>query len=511
MKFNHSNKAIYLLLLSSLFFLLNPAKFPVDDGFFYPQIAFNVVHSHYLGFNDLYITNGFHPLWLLVAVFGEYINPFGKEFLLNILWFFQLIFVFVGFFLLQKKFLLNNFFGEILSICFLCIVFFSLGALYLTEAHLVFFTLALLLFYSTKNRLNDFLFGFILSLIFLARLDHVFIVFVFLIWYWNVKKWTFRSLINLFLGFGVLSIPYLLYNFFWFNDFVPISGKIKSTFPRIQENIGFTIEQKIFSITGMFYLLFLFLRKEVSYRIIKIVFVVGSLLQLTFNLLFQSAVGQWYFVSQILFMALFIFDSTLLFKRIKFALPYSKYFLLIGCTTVVLGIGYVKLTTGFGFHKNFTENQSSGENSEKTIKETASELKKILPSESRIYMYDFPGQFAFYSDFNVIPIDGLVGNENYFNEINNYGLKKFLIKNRIEYMLLPFYLNKKNDTVSLMAIKVTGYQEKAKYDFKNTLSKTFFDSISTSGKDLKPVVSLDNSVKKWQSDYDSLKVFKLRK
>lgn len=70
----------YLLFISSVFFLGNPSKFPSDDGFFYPQIAYNVVHHGFMGFNDLYLTNGFHPLWMIFCIVAELINPFDKFF-----------------------------------------------------------------------------------------------------------------------------------------------------------------------------------------------------------------------------------------------------------------------------------------------------------------------------------------------------------------------------------------------------------------------------------------------
>ena len=92
----------YLLFLSSIFFIGNPAKFPADDGFFYPQIAYNVVHHGFMGFNDLYLTNGFHPLWMLLCTIAELLNPFEKTFVLYIIWFFQVLLVLSGYILLEK-------------------------------------------------------------------------------------------------------------------------------------------------------------------------------------------------------------------------------------------------------------------------------------------------------------------------------------------------------------------------------------------------------------------------
>ena len=36
----------------AIFFLFNPSKFPADDGFFYPQIAYHVIKGDGFTFNN---------------------------------------------------------------------------------------------------------------------------------------------------------------------------------------------------------------------------------------------------------------------------------------------------------------------------------------------------------------------------------------------------------------------------------------------------------------------------
>ena len=298
----------YLLFLSSIFFIGNPAKFPADDGFFYPQIAYNVVHHGFMGFNDLYLTNGFHPLWMLLCTIAELLNPFEKTFVLYIIWFFQVLLVLSGYILLEKTIFKESKTGKILCLAFYVLMFFSLGTLYLTEAHLAFFTICLLIFFISKKIVNDFVFGLICSLVFLARLDHIFIVFPFGFLYWNYSKWSIKSLVIMLFGFSVLSIPYLLSNLYLFDSLVPISGRIKSSFPVITDDIPFGMLTNFCLITGVLYFIFLILNKNIKYRAVKICFFIGTFIHLFYNLFFQSQIGQWYFVSQFTLFGFFIND-----------------------------------------------------------------------------------------------------------------------------------------------------------------------------------------------------------
>lgn len=498
----------YLLFLSSVFFLFNPAKFPADDGFFYPQIAYNFVHHGFMGFNDLYLTNGFHPLWMFFCVIGELLNPFDKYFLLYIVWFFQVLLIFFGIRLLEKFIFKNNDIGKMFSLSFYTILFFSLGTLYLTEAHLVFFTIALLLFFSAKSYKNDIVFGVICSLVFLARLDLIFLIFPLGLLYWNSKSWTIKSIVKMLFGFSILTAPYLYSNYIVFNDLVPISGKIKSSFPVISDDIPFVFLTDFCLFTGILYLIFLLLFKSIQYRNLKICFLVGCFFHLFYNLLYQDHIGQWYFVPQFMLFGFFIND---IFKKANRFLQQSRIITMITAFMAIFicYLGFMKLTTNLSISANVF-NKSAGvekkqEDGMRIISET---LSKSLPANARIYVYDFPGKFAFFSDLNFVPADALVANLKFFHEINELKFSKYLKENDIHYLLLPSVLSKGENMMEFMGVIIKKVDHQNFFYIRNTLSHKIVDTLSEA--QLYKIKEFENPAKTWQKKYDSISIYRLK-
>lgn len=499
----------YLLFISSVFFLGNPSKFPADDGFFYPQIAYNVVHNGFMGFNDLYLTNGFHPLWMVFCTVAEFINPFDKAFVLNIIWLFQVLLVLFGFILLEKTIFKECRTGKIFGLAFYCLMFFSLGTLYLIEAHLTFFTFALLLFFISRKFTNDFAFGFVCSLVFLARLDHIFVILPLGFLYWHFRKWNIKSLGIMLIGFLILAVPYIISNYYYFGSAVPISGRIKSSFPHIQEDINFGVFQKIFSLLGILYFVFLSFNKKDQYRNVKLSFLIGSLLQLFYNLLFQSEIGQWYFVSQMFFCGLFVYDIVNNLKGKLLKKVALDKIIFAGALVFVCGIAWLKLTTSFSIQNNvFASHSKFEKKSNDLVRQTAQAFEKNIPKDSRIYVYDFPGKFAFYSNFNVIPADGLVANKNYFDDMRSGNFRNFLNKNKIEYLLFPSKLTQSEERIGFMGLDIKRKKDHNVFYLKNTLDKKIIDSLDE--QQLIKIKEFENPSKTWQNYYELVSIYKLK-
>jgi hypothetical protein len=62
--------ALTLLALFVLPVHLRPDNFPADDAYFYLQIASNIHDGYGTTFNQITPTNGYHPLWMLICLFG---------------------------------------------------------------------------------------------------------------------------------------------------------------------------------------------------------------------------------------------------------------------------------------------------------------------------------------------------------------------------------------------------------------------------------------------------------
>jgi len=497
----------YLLFVSSVFFLGNPSKFPADDGFFYPQIAYNVVHHDFMGFNNLYLTNGFHPLWMIFCIIAEFINPFDKAFALNIIWLFQVLLILFASIFLEKTIFKEYKIGKVFSFAFYCLMFFSIGTLFLTEAHLAFFTISLLLFFISRKFKNDFVFGLICSLVFLTRLDHIFLIIPFGFLYWNFRGWSIKSLGFMLVGFSVLSVPYLLSNNYLFGYLVPISGRIKSSFPVIVDDIPFVILFKFCFATCLFYLIFLVISKNIKQKSLKICFVIGCLLHFFYNILYQSQIGQWYFVSQFMLFGFFVNDifaslnNVFLRKKITVAITTSILVVCVGF------LGYMKLTTNISILSNFFGNDSKFEKKQADkMKEISENIASFLPSQSRVYVYDFPGKFAFYSDLNFIPSDALVANPKFFDEITKMRFKDYLRVNNINYLLFPSKLAQKEEKIQFMGLDIKKEKDYNIFYLKNAMEKKIVDSLNE--KELIKIREFENPGKTWQNYYESISIYK---
>jgi hypothetical protein len=91
------------------------------------------------------------------------------------------------------------------------------------------------LWFWTRRKVEDrpALFGFLLSIVALARLDHVFIaIALFALAAFRLLSNRRRTL-ELALGFVVPLLIYLIVNRVFFGSALPVSGKLKSTAPQI--------------------------------------------------------------------------------------------------------------------------------------------------------------------------------------------------------------------------------------------------------------------------------------
>jgi hypothetical protein len=143
------------------------------------------------------------------------------------------------------------------------------------------------------------------------------------------------------------------------------------------------------------------------------------------------------------------------------------------------------------------------------VKIVTQDLNNIIDGSSKVFVYDFPGKFAFYSDFNVIPADGLVADETYFKEISEMDFSNYLRKNNVEYVILPanFDSSGVKDFMALTVNNLTG--KSPKYFLKNSYNKKIVSSINLS--DFAVFKVFGNPVKTWQPYYNNIIVYKLKK
>jgi hypothetical protein len=65
-------------------------------------------------------------------------------------------------------------------------------------------------------------------------------------------------------------------------------------------------------------------------------------------------------------------------------------------------------------------------------------LRENLPADSRILIYEWPGMIAYFSEMKILPLDGLVNDFTYQEELSRLGIIKYMEKQKIKYFLAPY-------------------------------------------------------------------------
>lgn len=500
------NWSVGLLFLTALPFLFASYKLPADDGYFYLQVADHVAKGEGFYFNTLYKTNGFHPLWGWICSFLAFMNPSEKEDLLYITWFIQLILF--GASLVQLKKFWNNSSFILFPLTFLFIVFCNLGTLFLTEAFINLFCISLFLNKEDSFKDSPFQLGLILGLIFLARLDNVFIILLLGVYLVFVqKKFSLHRIFSLGVGFCVLVVPYLGYNYLEFGSIFPVSGKIKSFFPAFKM-YGFNTYTYVFTAATMLYLIVLItVLKSRKNKKLFVFFSLGVLFQLLYNGFFQSQIGQWYFVAPFIIFSFLIFDLLqILLKNIQvrslfYGIGLGISFLI--CTS----IGWIKGTTDFSLI-NVNKIQEIKWTSHNPLEDFVNDVKATLPSGSRIYTYDMPGRLAFYTDFDVIPADGLINNQLFSEDLNQGPFEEYLKKNKINYVILPGDSQNDYPLTSFLGVNMEKKNGFYKYEIKDPYQRKVVAQLNM--EEFEEIISKPNPLYVWQPHYDLIKVYKLK-
>lgn len=432
--------------------MLRPDHFPSDDAFFYLQVAHNMAIGLGSTFNTIIPTNGYHPLWQWMCAGVAYLSGGDKIVtlyavcLLNVLLFLGIVYYLHR---INRDFLRIRYWYvaiPLLTIYYLCI------GLYGSEAALHGYVLCATAYYLLHTLRNPVLsnwqllsLGCLFGLLFLARLDALFMILAM----GSAILFTFRHLgfgtllrycIVMVTSFFVITAPYLLWNYLTFGHLGPISGAIKSSFPHITAKIGslhiIGISATIASVIGI---IRGFGRKKAGKHFhFHFIISTGAILLAMYVFLFTDHVTKWawYYVPGTIMIAILCAElADYLTVRI---LHFKKAIIVTTCTVLML-IGALRTWSEYATIDPIGYNlfKFSGASSVKPEMDIAMWLKANLPAHTRIYMYDWPGYVAYYSDMDVLPVDGLIGDYDYNNELRDIGVVQYLINKDIQYWLGP--------------------------------------------------------------------------
>lgn len=465
---------------SSIEFLLN---FADDDSFFYIKTAYNFSTGFGSTFDRVDMTNGYHPLWFLLLSSYFFVLNFILNFTPEL--YYRITVILILFINLFTIYILYLFFRnngkkdsarQILLFIPLFLTFVAIRDFGM-ETHLLCLIIALYLLAKSgevSSGNNNFIYkGILLALIFLTRIDYLFTVIPVLIITDLIvtspkyrKKYLYVSLLALL----IVTSLYFSSNWIFFNEILPVTAKVKSTFPEtlLFHNIGKLLEPGAFTnqfvktvYTFGVIVLFLILtfKKKFKNTFIKTdYFMFGvccaCFVYLLLNILINKhALKEWY-------VAFPAFASSLLLIRMILLFP--KVYIISLTLFISMFI--------FMFYVTRIENPKWN-----SAYYYAKEIKNNTEGNDRIFMIDLSGIIGFFSERKIINGDGLINSYEYQEYLSSNNLTKYFTDRKIDY-----YSTYSQDNAPFEMIDSSGFYIDEKYS--NTFGNYPF---VFPGKDLK--------------------------
>jgi len=462
---------VYILLFSFtavviclfLFFALADIKQVVsvtpDDVSYYFKIAANVSDGKGFSFDGISETNGFHPLWLYVLIPVYVIAAGGQEILFRIPILFSLLLISISAVLFYS--ILIKFYSKkiVLISGLIFFIFVMIPSVNGLESSLLILMISILFLYgykadvfSTNHHKKQFIYGMILGLVLLTRLDMFFLaiyiclfcmVLIFLPNHKKLPGWL--RLISIAGGTFLVIGPYFLYNFLHFRYLMPISGALKTCFPKVALSPdvlrSFNLSSgKInlvtlsFAVTFSIYYLFKYIKAKSiknNHSYFELSMVVFSLAALSHSLhavfIMKWAVRPWHFLPNFLFLALAIAIPLNFFLSNLKKLKHNSWELILywAAIGVLILFGTFRLV-------NYLRPQIP--NWQIVSYDAAIWVENNTPADTILAMKD-TGNFSFFSQRSVINLDGVVNNYAYQDSLKNQELGVYLNKNKVDYLV----------------------------------------------------------------------------
>jgi hypothetical protein len=466
---------ILIFLVQSVSFLVG--AFVIDDGMYYLEVPKNIVLGNGVTYDNRTATNGFHPLWGGIGVLAALITQARTEPYFRLMMVFQAVFLLLGLFFLWQT--IKDMHLEISgAVVATMIIFYSRLDLWLStmESATLLVSLALLVFLSYRKDLlrsgnlrRSILLGVLLALVFLSRLDSIFIVIAFLATklLLNIKSgFRFRNLLPTMVSgcaFTILTAPYLVINKWYFGSIVPVSGirkindssaftqSISTMSAKILAAVADKLQIPVFLMTvfviiGSLFLIVLFFVPKVRSRLSNVfkngviaALVIGILMRSLYLLAYvpEYSFVPWYWVPEYVLASLF---AGIVAGVLTGFLPWSgpgKRILTYGIV-LVLGI-----PGGLYLYSDAVRYQESNQ----IIYRAALWASENVP-DNRLFAMTDSGVFAYFSNRDVIPMNGLITDMEtmekiregrYFDVLNQYEVD-YLVDLVDEKQALPTHI-----------------------------------------------------------------------
>jgi hypothetical protein len=434
-----------------------------DDAAYYFKIAENVSVGRGLTFDGINRTNGFQPLWLAVLVPVYRVYHGAPETMCRIVLVLQFVLLALAALLLNAT--LARFFSRrtvlVSLLLFLFFVFVPAANGMESAVLVLFLTLA---FYGgaradvfgRHDPKRELLFGILLGLVVLSRLDMVFLPLVVIAAAFggallggrderrdeerggDERRARFVRALCIGAGAAAVVLPYLVYNEISFGAVMPISGLLKSSFPTLSDPAYALSTLGKRALAGLLlaagYALYSLVRFRSArggddgrryYRSAMIVMACAILLHFIHTLLFMKwAVFGWHYVPYVLFGAVVICEPVeRLLAPAGSKRPRAPYWIAVaaivalGCFTVFRGLSR-PVAGGWG-QEAYAAARWARENT---------------GTEAVFAMKD-AGNFAYFSERRVINLDGVVNNLEYQAALREKSLRGYLALKGVDFLV----------------------------------------------------------------------------
>ncbi len=412
---------------------LRPLNFLSDDSLFYLVIADHIAAGDGSTFNGLFPTNGYHPLWQACAALLAVI-PHTKGQLLACGVAFQWLLLVLAVWVLLGA--LRPFFGRAgrgALLGSLLVLFVPVGNLYWSEAPLTLLFLALLLSTMLSPALPRYgRLGVLLGLLFLSRLDNVFMIasIVVALWYRDGD----RRLAIACAICAAIAGAYMTFNVAVFGHIVPISGAIKSALSQQIYFSGDLGPNGVLSLTGALGLALVNIRRRSRsrhYRIAMLALSAGVLLQSLYVvvLTYGDTWWPWYYVAGYLCVAVLAAEAAEWLPTLgRFPTGTVAQGLAIAVSLIVAAL---KFAVNSSLHDPMA---ASGDWREAWI----ATINRALPADrSVLVVFDQPGLFAYGTSHPVLSLDGLTSNYTVNATMGRRGMYAQLLEYSGAYLIAP--------------------------------------------------------------------------
>jgi len=474
---------LYFLLLSAAFFYL--ANFILfsdirklvsstpDDASYYLGIAENYSGGLGFTFDGINKTNGFQPLWqiLLIPVFS--FLKTSPEAMLRIVLSIQLILITASSLIFSQ--ILAFYFEKILILLsgsiFIIFVFFqSVNGM---ETSLMIFMISILLFtvikmkiFSERNIKREIIWGVLLGLLMLIRLDTVFIVIsiivfnlCYILFISKTKKGDFLRIFIILIAATLTVLPYLFYNYISFGNIIPISVYLKHGFDEVSFTATlkeiFRYRETYFALTGIIYFTWFLLNSKRIKQNTNYFFCLclaalelGIMFSFVYLIFFLDwVIFYWYFIPYSLFISLAICIPA------QYILSFKK---IINGGILILSVTFlISFYWGYKIYIGYRTVYDNPLGNWSVESYNAAQWSQANTDPSDVFAMKDTGHFGFFSKRNVINLDGLVNNFEYQEILKNKKLNEYLKNNKVKYIVQHAIWNRddlvegKYDTLNL--------------------------------------------------------------